>query len=177
MDVQSASCIFSRHAPAALTSSGSLHAEDFDFERSCGAGYLSTVSLVRHKRSGLRFALKAYSRRKIKEQETKQIMREVENHLELDLHPNVVTLYGVFFDDDNFYLVLEYCAQGDLFQELHRKTGRMSESVTVQKVLAPFLRALRFLHSRGIVHRCVATDCISSILWKSALGFPDVSVF
>ena len=30
-------------------------------------------------------------------------------------HPNIVKLYGTFYDEDKVYLVLEFCSDGELF--------------------------------------------------------------
>ena len=35
-------------------------------------------------------------------------------------HPNVLRLYGWFYDDGHIYLVLEYCAKGELFKLLQK---------------------------------------------------------
>jgi serine/threonine protein kinase len=47
----------------------------------------------------------------------------------------------------------EYAGQGDLWAFIDSNGGRLPERVTVSLVLQPFLRALQFLHSSGIMHR------------------------
>ena len=39
----------------------------------------------------------------------------------LDMHPNLVNLLGACTEEQQFYLLLEYCTEGDLRQFLHRK--------------------------------------------------------
>lgn len=56
--------------------------------------------------------------------------------------------YGAFEDESRIYLVMQYAAGGDLFDELRRLGGRMSEQETVCTVLVPFLRAMSHLHER-----------------------------
>lgn len=56
--------------------------------------------------------------------------------------------YGAFEDESRIYLVMQYAAGGDLFDELRRLGGRMSEQETVGTVLVPFLRAMSHLHER-----------------------------
>jgi serine/threonine protein kinase len=52
-------------------------------------------------------------------------------------------------------LVLEACGGGTLIEAIANSGGRLPERVAVRRVVAPLLRALAHLHSRGIVHRCV----------------------
>lgn len=50
-------------------------------------------------------------------------------------------------------LVQEYAEGGDLYRLLHKNGGRLSERQAVEMVLHPFLLALHYLHTRGIMHR------------------------
>ena len=54
-----------------------------------------------------------------------QLRREIEiqSHLR---HPNILRLYGYFYDATRVYLILEYAARGELYKEL-TKRGRFSE--------------------------------------------------
>ena len=55
---------------------------------------------------------------------------------------------------------------GDLYAELARHGGYMLEAHVVKNVMAPFLTAIRLLHSRGILHRDIKPENIL----LSALG-------
>lgn len=44
-------------------------------------------------------------------------------------------------------------AQGDLFDDVKRRGGRLPEREVVTHVLHPYLTALAYLHARGIIHR------------------------
>jgi aurora kinase len=48
-----------------------------------------------------------------------QLRREIEiqSHLR---HPNILRLYGYFYDQTRVYLILEYAAKGELYKELQR---------------------------------------------------------
>ena len=41
-------------------------------------------------------------------------------------HPNILRLYGYFYDQTRIYLILEYAAKGELYKEL-QKYGRFDE--------------------------------------------------
>jgi serine/threonine protein kinase len=46
--------------------------------------------------------------------------RELEIQWRLN-HPNIVRLYGYFYDKECIYVVLEYCPHGNLYQKLRRE--------------------------------------------------------
>lgn len=61
-----------------------------------------------------------------------QLRREIEiqSHLR---HPNILRLYGYFYDNSRVYLILEYAARGELYKELQvagrgvRRAGSWAE--------------------------------------------------
>ena len=83
--------------------------------------------------------------------------REVRIHAALD-HPNVLRLFAAFEDDAGVYLVTEHAARGDVFGELDRRGGTMSEGDAVRQVLQPFMAALRYLHALSIIHRDIKPE-------------------
>lgn len=53
------------------------------------------------------------------------MIREIKIHMKLN-HPNVIKFHGFFPSEKAFYLVLELCQQGNLFQML-QKYGTFEE--------------------------------------------------
>uniref|UniRef100_A0A453NZH3 non-specific serine/threonine protein kinase n=1 Tax=Aegilops tauschii subsp. strangulata TaxID=200361 RepID=A0A453NZH3_AEGTS len=70
-------------------------------------------------------------------------------------HPNLVCLFGYCDDGSDQYLVYEYCANGNLAQNLLRSDSVLSWPTRV-KILRDCASVLRFLHTHSdgcIVHR------------------------
>ncbi len=65
-------------------------------------------------------------------------------------HPHIAELKEFLEDDDNFYLVLEYCAGGDLAYRI--KKGRIPED-TAREYMKQLTIVLRYLKSKNIIHR------------------------
>jgi calcium-dependent protein kinase len=81
---------------------------------------------------------------------------EVSVQKQLD-HPNIAKLYEVFQDKVKFYLVLELCSGGELFQKVVRAGGSFCESQAATYV-RQLLSALNYLHGSRVVHRDVKPE-------------------
>jgi len=77
------------------------------------------------------------------------VMDEIEILKTLD-HPNVIRFYEVYEDAQFFYLVLEYCQGGDLFDRM-KEVGIFSEQ-QAKEFLLQILLATSYIHSRKIAH-------------------------
>lgn len=65
-------------------------------------------------------------------------------------HKNVLKLYNVIYENNNIYLILEYCKYGDL--SLFLKNKKLKESV-VKGFLYQIVSGLKYLHKKNIFHR------------------------
>mmetsp|Transcript_112914 Transcript_112914/g.200067 ORF Transcript_112914/g.200067 Transcript_112914/m.200067 type:complete len:669 (-) Transcript_112914:147-2153(-) len=81
-----------------------------------------------------------------------QVEREIQVQRTLK-HENVLRLYKHFEDAESVYLLLEYCAKGELYQLLRTRRGRRFPEDVAQHYFVQTARGLQYLHSRNIVHR------------------------
>jgi len=44
-------------------------------------------------------------------------------------HPNILRMYGYFYDDKRIYLILEYAPKGELYKELHNQPNKRFDEV------------------------------------------------
>ena len=93
-----------------------------------GVGGFGKVYKVRHKVSKNVYAIKVINKKKILEHDlVEQIKLEVKIMYKLE-NNHILKLYNHYEDDDNFYLILQYCAKGQIYSLL-KKEGRFSEKV------------------------------------------------
>lgn len=76
----------------------------------------------------------------------------------LHRHPNILNLYGYFWDDSTVYLIMEYGFYGDLKKELN------AEGFFTEKKAAWYVKriasAIQAMHAMGILHRDIKTENI-----------------
>jgi len=99
-------------------------------------------------------AIKAITRSS--EKLTKKVMENLE--LEISIlrtyrHPNIVCLHDVQKTERHFYLILEYCAGGDVQRLIRtRKAGRITERLT-RRLMRDLTAGLKFLWGQELIHR------------------------
>ena len=73
-------------------------------------------------------------------------------------HPNVIKLYEVFQDSENYYMVFEYLPNGDIASQLN--TSFFSEEENLKRIFLNILKGLKFIHERSVIHRDIKIDNI-----------------
>lgn len=99
-------------------------------------------------------AIKAITRSS--EKLTKKVLQNLE--IEISIlrtyrHPNIVCMHNVQKTDRHFYLILEYCAGGDVQILIRtRKSGRLTERLT-RRLIRDLAGGLKFLWGQELIHR------------------------
>ena len=121
-----------------------------------GQGGFGQVKKVRHKELDVVRALKILKKSRYRSQaELKMIKNEIAVMKVVD-HPNIVKLFEFFEDEENFYIITEYCGGGQLFEAIMaRKTFTENEAANIMQQL---LSAIAHCHQRKIVHRDVKPE-------------------
>lgn len=144
---------------------------DFEIGKALGKGKFGSVYYAREKRSNKVVALKVLQRAQLlRDNIQHQLRREVEVQsrlksvcctFEITLssdcrHPNILRLYGYFYDRSRLYLILEFAPQGELFKVLKTK-GKFDEPEAA-KVVNQLASALQYLHHRHVIHRDIKPE-------------------
>lgn len=84
---------------------------------------------------------------------------ELECHRRLAHHSNLVNLIHSFETEAHIYLVLEYCANGDLYEAIRLHRGPL-ETEHVRDFMLQLVSAVDFMHSNGMYHRDIKPENI-----------------
>ncbi|KAH6983721.1 kinase-like domain-containing protein [Ilyonectria destructans] len=136
---------------------GEVNLNDFRLLRVIGRGAFGKVRIVEHKDTNLSFALKYIRKDKvIRSESVRNIIRE-RRILEYVNHPFICNLRYSFHDIEYIdrYLVVDLMAGGDLRFHISRNTFT-EEAVGFW--IAELGCALRYIHSRNIIHRDIKPD-------------------
>ncbi|CAL8463348.1 g2882 [Coccomyxa elongata] len=133
---------------------GAWRLEDFELQKQLYKGKASLLYKAICILSGLPVALKLYRKQRLSALNWYQVQREIRIHSQLQ-HGNIVQMYAAFEDSDHVYLALQFAPGGDLYEELKRHGGQLSEERVAMDVIRPCLSALAYLHRKGFLWR----DC------------------
>jgi hypothetical protein len=146
-----------------------LQIEDiYDVGKMLGSGVAGEVHTAVHRETNAKVAIKTISKKKflVNERSVTTTRREIDIMKKLSSmetsHPHVVDLYAVIETADNVYIVMELVEGGELFDHVV-DMGAYTEPMAAE-VMRKLVTTLGFLHSQGIVHRCVRRRFPAAIL-------------
>ncbi len=73
-------------------------------------------------------------------------------------HPNIIKLFEVYYFNDSYYLVTEYCEGGSILAYLCQ-AKEYCESI-VKQIIKQLLSALSYMHSLKVAHRDIKLENI-----------------
>ncbi|MCQ2820877.1 MAG: protein kinase [archaeon] len=127
-----------------------LITDKYEVKKKLGKGGYGIVYEVQNKQTKDLRACKVLSKKKVSD----DFVTEKEILLNADL-PNIVKLLDIYEDKRFYYLVMEECLGGELFDKIidHIQEGKMFSEKDAAKIMKQVFVALAYCHSRGICHR------------------------
>ncbi|KAJ0693037.1 putative calcium-dependent protein kinase 5 CAMK-CDPK family [Helianthus annuus] len=117
-----------------------------------GQGQFGTTYLCKENSTGIDYACKSISKRKlISKEDVEDVRREIQIMHHLAGHKNIVTIKGAYEDPLYVHIVMELCNGGELFDRIIQK-GNYSERKAAEliKIIVDVVQAC---HSLGVIHR------------------------
>ncbi|KAL6439488.1 hypothetical protein ACFW04_003952 [Cataglyphis niger] len=121
----------------------------YDLEKTIGSGGFAKVKLAIHVATGEKVAIKIMEKTTLGE-DLPRVKLEVEA-LKTLLHQHICRLYQVIETESHYFMVLEYCSGGELFDHIVEK-NRLSEADS-RKFFCQIVSAVAYMHSLGYAHR------------------------
>ena len=109
-----------------------------------GSGSYGTVKKVKHKKLGEYRAMKIINKKSESSQNEVDILRKIS-------HPNIVNIFEIYEDSKKYYIMMEICEGGELFEAISQQ-GSFSEG-DCANIMKSLLSAVNYLHGKNIVHR------------------------
>jgi serine/threonine protein kinase len=116
-----------------------------------GEGAFSIVKLCVHHIDRRQYACKIVPKSLLQE---RSLLNRFQLEIEIDRqlhHPGIVGVADLCQDVNNFYLFMEFCPNGELFQYIVDR-GKLTES-EAKSFIWQIFDALQYLHTMNIVHR------------------------
>lgn len=133
--------------------------DHYELCENLASGTLAIIRKVVNKLSNCVRSMKVIKKAFIDLQEDeKNFMKEIAILRTLD-HPNILKIYEFYHDEKCFYLISEFCQNGDMFDKIQQQNGPFHE-FTAGYAIYQILSAIMYCHTHNIVHRDIKAENI-----------------
>ena len=124
---------------------------DYDIKETIGKGTFSTVKLGINKITNEKVAIKILKKKKITKNKDKSRLEKEISILKKLNHINVIKIHKISEEPDNFFIVMEYCENGELFNYIveHQRLEEDEASYFFYQLI----NGLDYIHHKNIVYR------------------------
>jgi len=145
--------------------------ETYKIEGTIGKGSFATVKKAKNRATGVRYAVKVLSKKKMNEEDKIAMQTEIDILKQVD-HPNVVKLIDVFEDERHWCLVMELMEGGELFGQILEK--EFFSEAEAREACKAIIEALHYCHKQGIVHRDIKPENL--LLSSKEMGISSLKI-
>ncbi len=130
--------------------SGYNQITNYILKEDIGEGNFGKVKLAIYKETKEKFAIKILNKEQIRIKMKNTIFQENDIITKFN-HINVIFVFAIIEDSDNYYIVMEYCKKGELFDYIvaHQYLSEEESSIFFYQLI----NGVDYIHSKGIAHR------------------------
>ena len=123
---------------------------DYILKQTIGEGSFSKVKLAVHKPSNNTVAIKIISKQNLSKNDRLRTEREISILSSLN-HPHIIHVIEIIQTDSFYYIVMEYCPEGELFSYIVNRKRLSEEEASF--LFYQIVNAVEYIHSKSISHR------------------------
>ena len=138
------------------SNNNTLNKNLFEFKYIIGKGGFGKVWQVLYKKTRELFALKEMSKQKILDKKSEKFINNELLLLKKLYHPFIVNMHYAFQDNYNLYLVIDFCAGGDL--RYHCSRYRIFSEEQTRFFISCIIFGLGHIHENNIIHRDIKPE-------------------
>ena len=127
-----------------------IQIKNYILKEDIGEGNFGKVKLGISKTTKEEFAIKIINKDQIKIKMKNKIFRENEVITKFN-HINVIFVFEIIEDPDNYYIVMEYCKRGELFDYIVEHERLTEDEAAI--FFYQLINGVESIHSKGIAHR------------------------
>ena len=124
---------------------------EYEINRILGKGTFSKVILGINRISKEKVAIKIINKQFILNKSNSSHIRREIYILKKTSHPNIIKVHDIKEDSKNYYIIMEYCKYGELFQQIIN--SKHFDSNTASFYFFQLINGLNYLHNNRIFHR------------------------
>ena len=124
---------------------------NYDFKTTIGQGTFGKVKMAINKKTNEKVAVKILNKKQI---ELKKEMYLVQRELDIISkfnHINVIKVLQILQDEKNYYIIMEYCENGELFDHIVKNQKLTEEDAS--NFFYQLIHGIEHIHKNNIVHR------------------------
>lgn len=140
----------------------------YKFGDALGNGTFSTVYQATKIDTNQIYAIKVFPKSNLQGPEDEQRFQREINAMAYLKYINLVAMHDFFWDEDSFYMVVDYCEGGELFDYIIDH-GKLNEPIAAL-IFKQIVGAISYCHSFGVAHRDLKPE---NILFSK---FPTIKV-
>jgi calcium-dependent protein kinase len=147
--------------------------DDYTQLKELGTGSYAKVLLVEHNITKAIRAMKVIQKRFKKgtnKTNEEDVINEVYLLMKMD-HPNIVKIFEFYNGKNEYYLIMEYCSGGELFEKIVKST---LIEIQCAYLMYQILSAINYCHKMKIIHRDLKPENI--LIKKDEDGFYRVKI-